>query len=467
MKIYNTLTRKKEEFKPISEGVVKIYNCGPTVYNYFHIGNARNFIFFDCLRRYFEYRGFKVIFVQNITDIDDKIINKAKEENKTWKEIAEKYTDEYFKDIDSLGIKKADFNPKATEHIEDMIRLIEKLVSNNLAYEISDGVYFNVKNFHDYGRLSNQNITELFAGARVDINDEKKSSIDFALWKRSKEDEPAWDSPWGAGRPGWHIECSAMSMKYLSNNFDIHGGGIDLVFPHHENEIAQSEGATGVKVVNYWVHNGHLNIEGEKMSKSVGNTLLIRDILKKYKKEILRLFLISAHYRSPLDYTEKNINSFKESYSEIYNTYFRLIEIIKKETKEEGSKIELLNLIQAKKTEFIDAIDDDFNTAQALGSLFELINAVKQIIARRDIVLGKKAIQELKSAKDEIFSMCSILGIEPESCDLDEEVEKLIEERDSARKIKDWNKADSIKKLLLDKGIILEDTPSGTIAIKK
>ena len=471
IRIYNTLTRKKEEFKPISEGVVKIYNCGPTVYDYFHIGNARNFVVFDVIRRYLEYKGFKVIFVQNITDIDDKIINRAKEEGKTWKEVADKYTEEYFKDADSLGIRRADFHPKATEHIKEMIELIEKLISSGLAYELDGNVYFEVNKFPEYGRLSGQKVDELLAGTRIDINEKKKSPIDFSLWKKSKPDEPSWDSPWGPGRPGWHIECSVMSMKYLSSNFDIHGGGIDLVFPHHENEIAQSDGAVGSRVVNCWIYNGHLNISGEKMSKSIGNILLAKDILKKYNRQAIRLFLLFAHYRSPLDYNQSNIENDERGYSEIYNKYFSLMEIINASEKKSGVSSEVYNikeLVDKQKEKFILSLDDDFNTAQALGSLFELINGIKYIIAKEDVQFFKKLVlEELEYAKDTVLLLCSILGIEPTNINIDEGIRKLIKERDEARKIKNWERADSIRNLLAEKGIILEDTPSGVIAIKK
>jgi cysteinyl-tRNA synthetase len=474
IKIYNTLTRQKEELKPITEGVIKIYNCGPTVYDFFHIGNARNFIVFDCFRRYLEYKGFKVTFVQNITDVDDKIINKANKEGKSWKEIAEQYTEEYFKDADALGVKRADVHPKATEHIKEMIEIIEKLIQKELAYEVSGDVFYDVSRLKAY-QLSHQNIEELSAGARIDINEKKKNPMDFALWKKSKEGEPCWDSPWGPGRPGWHIECSAMSMKYLSENFDIHGGGIDLVFPHHENEIAQSNGATGHRVVNCWMHNGHLNIEGEKMSKSLGNFLLIRDILKKYTPQAIRVFLLSAHYRSPLDYTQKNMDNAKEAYSEIYNTYFRLISILgtvpdlPAESSRIGTvpNIDIANLVKTQKEKFIVSLDDDFNTAQALGNLFELINGVKQVISKKDFSCNKQMLKELRIAKDTILSLTSLFGIEPKSDNLTEDEVKLIKERDEARRNKDWTKSDNIRNLLKEKGIILEDITSGTIAIKK
>jgi len=313
VKIFNTLTGRLEEFKPVNPGEVRMYVCGPTVYNYFHVGNARPFVVFDAFRNYLKYRGYKVTFVQNITDIDDKIINKAKEEDTTWDKISEKYTRAYLEDTGKLKIENPDIAPKATEEIPKMLEIIEKLVDKGSAYVSDNGVYFSVQKFKNYGRLSHKNISELQEGARVEVDSKKASPLDFALWKLSKPGEPSWDSPWGPGRPGWHIECSAMSSNYLGDTFDIHGGGIDLVFPHHENEIAQSESYSGKTFVNYWMHNGYMNISGEKMSKSTGNTVLAREILEKYPAEVIRMFILSAHYRSPLDFTYENIDKIKKA----------------------------------------------------------------------------------------------------------------------------------------------------------
>jgi len=319
MRLYNTLTRKKEEFVPLHKGEVRMYSCGPTVYNYFHIGNARPFIVFDTLRRYFEYKGYRVIFVQNFTDIDDKMINRAKEEGVTVKELGDRFIEEYFKDADNLGIKRATVHPRATEHVQDIIEFIKRLEEKGLAYEVEGDVYFDTSAFPDYGKLSGQNMEELEAGARIDVDEKKRNPMDFALWKAKKPGEPAWDSPWGPGRPGWHIECSVMAIKYLGETIDIHSGGQDLTFPHHENEIAQSEGATGKPFARYWLHNGYINVNNQKMSKSLGNFFTVRDIQKEFDLEVVRLFMLSAHYRSPVNFSRELLEQAQSALDRLYN----------------------------------------------------------------------------------------------------------------------------------------------------
>lgn len=458
MFIYNTQTRKKEEFKPVKDGYVTMYVCGPTVYNYFHIGNARPFIVFDTFRNYLKYKGYKVKFVQNITDIDDKIIIKAKEENVSFEEIAKKYTEAYFEDIKKLKIEIADKNPKATEEIKEMIELIKILMEKGFAYIIDDGVYFNVDKFSDYGNLSNKNLEELKEGARVEVNSQKKNPLDFALWKFSKEGEPAWESPWGMGRPGWHIECSVMSKKYCeAETIDIHGGGIDLVFPHHENEKAQSEAALGKKFVNYWMHNGYMNIKGEKMSKSLGNIILARDVLKKYSPEVIRLFILSAHYRSPLDFTWENIEKIKQGYREIYNTLQILnqLEITKKNLN--FKKSEYIN-------NFLMALDDDFNTPEAIAVIFNLVRRTKEYLKKE---LKEEDILDLKIIEGNMKEMCGIFKIMPEIEKIDEKIIELVKQRDKLRKEKKYDEADKIKNEIINFGYELEDAKTKTFILKK
>ncbi|MCG2820348.1 MAG: cysteine--tRNA ligase, partial [Candidatus Atribacteria bacterium] len=365
LKIYNTLTRKKEEFIPLKKGEVGMYVCGPTVYNYIHIGNARPFIIFEVVRRFLKFKGYKVKYIQNLTDIDDKMINKAKELKITVSELAEKFIQEYFIDADSLNIERADVHPRATEHIKEIIELVKGLKEKGYAYEIDGDVFFDVSKFKGYGKLSGQNIEELKEGARVEVDERKKESIDFALWKRMKEGEPSWESPWGEGRPGWHIECSAMSMKYLGKSFDIHTGGSDLIFPHHENEIAQSEAYTNQQFVRYWMHNGYLCLNNQKMSKSLGNIMKVRDISQKYKGEIIRYFILSAHYRSPLNFNEEQLQQAESSLQRLNNTIFNVKHLLK-QGKFRKSKDKNDELILGKRREseqkFIEAMDDDFNT---------------------------------------------------------------------------------------------------------
>ena len=375
MKIYNSQTRRKEEFVPIEPGKVRIYSCGPTVYNYFHIGNARPFIMFDLLRRYLEYRGYEVKFVQNFTDIDDKMIKRANEEGTTVEELGDRFIAEYFKDADALGIHRATVHPRATRHIGDIIGLIKRLEKNGLAYNVNGDVYFDTEAFPAYGRLSGQNLEDLEAGARIDVDDAKRHPMDFALWKAQKPGEPAWPSPWGMGRPGWHIECSAMSMKYLGETIDIHCGGKDLLFPHHENEIAQSEGATGKPFVHYWMHNGHINVDNQKMSKSLGNFFTVRDISKEFDLEAVRMFIISAHYRSPVNFSKEMIEQSKAALDRLYTARDNWTFLLDHAPERELNEAEQALIAKGREAvaKFDEAMDDDLNTADAIGAIFELV----------------------------------------------------------------------------------------------
>ncbi|NLM44496.1 MAG: cysteine--tRNA ligase [Clostridiales bacterium] len=458
MKIYNTMTRKKEEFVPLVPGEVKMYSCGPTVYNYFHIGNARPFIVFDILRNYLEYRGYKVTFVQNFTDVDDKIIRKAKEEGITEKEVADKYIEEYFKDAEGLGIKKADYHPRVTELIPDIIEVIKKIQDRGFAYEVDGDVYFDTAKYKEYGKLSKQDMEELEAGARIEVGEQKKNPMDFALWKKQKPGEPAWDSPWGLGRPGWHIECSAMAMKYLGETIDIHSGGQDLIFPHHENEIAQSEAATGKPFARYWMHNGFINVNNEKMSKSQGNFFTVRDISESYDLEVVRLFMISSHYRSPINFSKDLLDSTKNSLERLYIAKNNLLHLMgNAEDKEENEDDRAFrNRLLTYKDRFIEAMDDDLNTADAVSVIFDLVRDINSNINEN----SPKTI--IKSAYDMFIELTSVLRIvNKEEESLDDEIERLIEERQKARKEKNWALADKIRDDLKNRGIILEDTPQG------
>ena len=382
MKIYNTLTRQKEEFVPIEPGKVRMYSCGPTVYNYFHIGNARPFIIFDTLRRYLEYRGFDVKFVQNFTDIDDKMINKANELGITVKELADEFIAEYFTDAQGLAIRAATVHPKATENIDAILSVIQTLVDKGYAYEAADGVYFDTHQYETYGKLSGQPMDELEAGARIDVNDIKKHPADFALWKKKKEGEPAWPSPWGEGRPGWHIECSAMVNKYLGETIDIHSGGQDLIFPHHENEIAQSEAATGKPFAHYWMHNGYININNEKMSKSKGNFFTVRDVAKKYDYEVIRFFMLSAHYRSAINFSDELLAQSRTGLDRLYNCLYNLDFLASKAKKRElaDEEKQMQEQLLQFKTQFNDAMDDDLNTADAIAVLFEMARFINSSV---------------------------------------------------------------------------------------
>ncbi|MER1992736.1 MAG: cysteine--tRNA ligase [Eubacteriales bacterium] len=461
MQIYNSLTRKKEEFKPIHEGKAGIYACGPTVYNYFHIGNARPFITFDVLRRQLEREGYQVTFVQNFTDIDDKMIRRANEEGITVRELADRFIAEYYVDAKALGIRPATVHPKATEHIAEIIQLITRLIDNGHAYATPSGdVYYRVSAFPGYGKLSGQNMEDRETGAseRLNVETDKESPEDFALWKAQKPGEPAWDSPWGKGRPGWHIECSAMSMKYLGETFDIHCGGKDLLFPHHENEIAQSEGATGKKYVNYWMHNGFINVDNQKMSKSLNNFFTVRDIAKEYDLEAVRLFMLSAHYRSPINFSREQIEAANASLNRLYTARNSLrFQIENGEDRplnaEEEAFVERLKSYEKR---FDDAMDDDMNTADALGAIFELVKDANVTV--REGVSRKAA----KAALDSLEAICDVLGLLSKKEDeLPEEIAALVRERAEARKNKDWVRSDELRNRIVSAGYILEDTKQG------
>ena len=460
MKLYNTLTRQKEEFVPLNEGEVRIYSCGPTVYDYFHIGNARPFIIFDTLRRYMEYKGYKVIFVQNFTDIDDKMISRANEESITVKELGDRFIEEYFRDADALGIKRATFHPRATEHIDDMIAFIQKLIQKGMAYEAQGDVYFDTSVLEDYGKLSGQRLEELEAGARVDVEEGKKNPMDFALWKAQKPGEPAWDSPWGRGRPGWHIECSVMAIKYLGETIDIHSGGQDLIFPHHENEIAQSEGATGKPFARYWLHNGYININNEKMSKSLGNFFTVREILQHFDPEVVRFFMLSAHYRNPINFSPELLNQAKSALERLYNCKNNLLHLMQNAEDKEPTAEEkdFVYALMSYKKKFEDAMDDDINTADALAAVFDMVRDLNSVVSPK---IPKKLIEQAYGLLDELADVLGILRKDTMRRELDDEIKMLIEKRQQARKEKNWALADQIRDELKERGIILEDTPQG------
>ncbi|WP_455087406.1 cysteine--tRNA ligase [Parvimonas micra] len=457
MKIYNTLTRKKEDFKPIQAGKALIYVCGPTVYNYIHIGNSRPMIVYDTLRRYLLYIGYDVKFVSNFTDIDDKIINRAKEENVSFTDITKKYIDAYLEDSYGLNLFESHtIHPKATECINEMIEFVKVLEEKGIAYNVDGNVYFDITKAKDYGKLSKKNIDDLRAGARIDISDEKKNPLDFALWKKRKdESEPAWESPWGMGRPGWHLECSVMAKKYLGDTIDIHAGGEDLQFPHHENEIAQSECCNGKVFANYWMHNGMINIDNVKMSKSKGNFFTIKDIQKEYDLEVIRLWILSTHYRNPLNFSREVMEQTKNGLERMYNGkehLERLLEICEEKEDEDISK-----LVELKK-EFLDCMDDDLNTADAISKVYELIRYTNTFDENTDLKVVKGAVKLLSD-------FASVLGLlyKEEDDNLDEKVEKLIEEREEARKNKDFKRADEIRDILKEMNIELKDTRNGVI----
>lgn len=465
MKIYNTMTRQKEEFVPLDKNEVKIYACGPTVYNYIHIGNARPLCVFDVLRRYLEYRGYHVKFVQNFTDIDDKIIKRANEEGTTYDKISEKYIQEFWTDADGLNFKHATVHPKATENIDEIISIIQSLVEKGYAYEAWGDVYFRTLKFKEYGKLSHQPIEDLESGARIAIGEVKEDPLDFALWKGAKPGEPYWDSPWGKGRPGWHIECSAMNRKYLGNTIDIHCGGKDLVFPHHENEIAQSECANGCTFARYWMHNGYINVDNVKMSKSLGNFKTVREIADVYGYEVIRYFLISAHYRSPINYNIDIIEQCKSALERLYTCRDSLDFALKNAENEPCENDgQLISLFESRKNEFITAMDDDLNTADGIAALFELTKDINTHI------LSKKVSKNVCEQAARIFDeLCDVLGLlyNRKSNDLSDDVEALIEKRETARKNKDWATADQIRDDLKARGIILKDTPQGVTWTKE
>ena len=459
MKVFNTLTRKKEEFIPLEPGKIKMYVCGPTVYNFFHIGNGRTFIVFDTIRRYFEYRGYKVDFIQNFTDIDDKMINRANEEGTTVKEIGDKYICEYYQDADGLNIKRATVNPRATEYITDIVEFVKGLVDKGFAYAVDGDVYFRTKKFETYGQLVGQNLDDLQAGARINVDERKEDPMDFAIWKAQKPGEPAWESPWGLGRPGWHIECSCMAKKLLGDTIDIHAGGMDLTFPHHENEIAQSEALTGKKFANYWMHAAFLNVNNQKMSKSLNNFLTARDALKEYDADVIRFLMLSGHYRIQLNFSTELLDSAKASVERLYNAIGNLESLIgevKLEAMTEEEK-KYLESLDAYRQRYIEKMDDDFNTADAISVLFDLARDINTNVT---INSSKELCQK---ALDIIRELGMPLGIlqKTTKVSLEEEVEALIQARQDARKNRDFALADKIRDDLKARGIILEDTPQG------
>ncbi|MCH5198521.1 MAG: cysteine--tRNA ligase [Oscillospiraceae bacterium] len=462
MKVFNTLTRQKEELKPLNEGEFRIYACGPTVYNFIHIGNARPICVFDVLRRYLEYKGNKVIFAQNFTDIDDKIINRSNEEGKTFKEISEKYIEEYKTDALGLNVRPATIHPKATENIDEIISIIETLIENGFAYEVEGDVYFSTSKFPEYGKLSHQPLDDLMSGARINIGELKKEPMDFALWKASKPGEPYWTSPWGKGRPGWHIECSAMSRRYLGNTIDIHCGGQDLIFPHHENEIAQSECSNGVKFANYWMHNGFITVDNEKMSKSKGNFFTVRDVAKQFGYEPIRLLMISCQYRSPINYSYDSLMQCKSSLQRLHTCRDSLEFALKTAENGRSANFNEINAEFDKFTaRFCEAMDDDLNTADAIGTVFELVRYIN-----KNVLVSPANREDVEAAIKVFDELTNILGIvynEPSSGENgdDDEIDALIAERTQARKEKNWARADEIRDILNEKGIVLEDTPQG------
>ena len=458
MKFYNTLTKTKEEFAPIDPSCVKIYACGPTVYNYFHIGNARCFVVFDMLRKYLEYRGYNVKFVQNFTDIDDKMIKRANEEGITVKDVAEKYIGEYFTDAKGLGVTPASVHPKATENIDEIIDIVKTLIERGHAYEQNGDVYFRTKTFKEYGKLSHMPIDELEAGARIEVGEQKEDALDFTLWKAAKPGEPSWESPWGLGRPGWHIECSAMVLKYLGTSIDFHCGGQDLTFPHHENEIAQSECATGCTFAHRWVHNGYINIDNKKMSKSAGNFFTVREISEKYGYMPIRFFILSSHYRSPVNFSKDIIEQSKTAIERIFNCldstefYLKSAEAGELDAKVKAS-------VDARKAEFIAKMDDDLNTADAISVIFDLVRDVNSYVNE-----AHASGESVKYAYSLLVELTELMGFKRASADsaLEDEINEKIALRLEAKKAKNYAEADRIRAELLERGIVLEDTPSGT-----
>jgi cysteinyl-tRNA synthetase len=481
LRVYNTMTKKKEEFVPLQKGKIGMYACGVTVYDLCHIGHARSAVVFDVIYRYLQYKGYEVTYVRNFTDVDDKIIKRAQEEGVSTDEIASRYIEEFYADMGALGLKEPTIEPKATEHIDAMIELVQRLIKKDHAYEVEGDVYFAVESFSEYGKLSKRTLEEMQAGARVEVDEKKRNPLDFALWKATKPGEPSWESPWGKGRPGWHIECSAMSQKYLGDTLDIHGGGKDLIFPHHENEIAQAEGATGNPFVRYWLHNGFVNIDKEKMSKSLGNFLTIKEILKEYHPEVVRLFLLSRHYRSPIDFSTEGMEETRRNLERFYQTLAGIDEVIAQEKAGESvpeglSPKEMAAYRRAEEftAQFEEAMDDDFNTAVAIAALFELSHDLNRLLQNPT----PHAVQVLLKGREAFAVAGEVLGIfqedprafletarerKAEKLTLTQgEIEKLITERNEARKNKNWTRADEIRDQFASQGIILEDGPQGT-----
>ncbi len=461
MKIYNTMTRKKEDFIPLEEGKVKMYVCGPTVYNFIHLGNARPFTVFDALRRYFEYRGYDVTYIQNFTDVDDKIIKRSHEEGITPEEVASKYIKEYFTDCDGLGIKRASVHPQVTDNIENIIEFIEDLVKKGYAYEANGDVLFRTRKFDEYGKLSHQNIEELELGARIDVDDKKEDPLDFVLWKAKKEGEPGWKSPWGEGRPGWHIECSVMSRRYLGNTIDIHAGGQDLQFPHHENEIAQSECCNGATFSKYWMHNGYINVDGEKMSKSLGNFFTVREISEKYDLGLVRFFLLSTHYRNPVNFSDTILDQAKAGLDRLLTAKERAEYTLANITEQvaKDSEKELIAKLDGYRDKFIEAMDDDLNTADAISTIFELAKFMNTNI-------DENSSKEFVAKSIEMFNeLTGVLNIAQASDEVDDKlaskVEEMIAKRSEAKKNKDFALADKIRDELTAMGIAIEDTRQG------
>lgn len=478
MRVYNTLTGKKEELLPVIPGKIGIYACGVTVYDLCHIGHARSAIVFDVIRRYLEFKGFEVKYIRNFTDIDDKIINRARQEGISWDEVARKYTEEYYRDMDRLGVGRADIEPKATDHIPEIIEKVKGLIDKGYAYAVDGDVYFEVARFPGYGKLSKRDLDDMLAGARVEVDERKKNPMDFALWKSSKEGEPAWDSPWGKGRPGWHIECTAMSIKHLSESFDIHGGGADLIFPHHENELSQSEAYTGKPFVKYWLHNGFITIDKEKMSKSLGNFFTIRDILDKFDPEVVRFFLLSTHYRSPIEFSDESLKEAEASLDRYYNTLMRIEDFLKETsgvTKAYAEEKAVGEVLAEFMNKFKEAMDDDFNTAQALGHIFELIREGNRFLDAKPS--GQSARGFMAKAKELLLQAGGVINIfnkRPEEWNsslmrmkkipyTNTDILEKIRQRQDARLNKDWAAADAVRKELEAHGIILEDKKDGTV----
>ncbi|WP_071458923.1 cysteine--tRNA ligase [Bacillus massilinigeriensis] len=458
VKIYNTLTRKKEEFIPLEEGKVKMYVCGPTVYNFIHIGNARPPIVFDTVRRYLEYRGYDVRYISNFTDVDDKLIRAAKELDEEVPAIAERFIEAYFKDVSALGCKKADVHPRVTETMDLIIEFIESLINKGFAYESGGDVYYRTREFAEYGKLSHQSIDELKVGARIQVGEKKQDALDFALWKAAKEGEISWESPWGKGRPGWHIECSAMAREYLGDTIDIHAGGQDLAFPHHENEIAQSEALTGKTFAKYWMHNGYINIDNEKMSKSLGNFILVHDIIKKHDPQLLRFFMLSVHYRNPINYSEELLENTKAAFERLMTSYQNLKHRLGASSNLTENDGEWLDKIGGLEHQFIEAMDDDFNTANAVSVLFDLSKLANLYLLEKNT--SGQVISRFITAFEQLLG---VLGLSPEEeALLDEEIEQLIQQRNQARKDRNFALSDEIRDKLKSMNIILEDTAQGT-----